>query len=63
MKPYKEIENTRYIINRVFAESKSPATLIEQRVRELRETIPTLEAIDSTIYNTSGGSIPSKEEL
>ena len=36
MKDYKDIENTRYIISRVFAENKTTAMLIEQRVKDIK---------------------------
>ena len=61
VKNYKDIENTRYIISRVFAENKTTAMLIEQRVKDTKNNAPSLESGGSMVYNNIGGSIQSKE--
>lgn len=61
MKDYRDIENTRYIVSRVFAENKTTAMLIEQRVKDTKNNAPSLEAGGSMVYNNIGGSIQSKE--
>ena len=63
MKQYKEIDNTRYIINRVFSSNNTTATLIEQRVKSIRDNLPTVESSVPMMYNGDGGSIQSKEGL
>ena len=44
VKDYKDIENTRYIISRVFAENKTTGMLIEQRVKDTKNNAPSLES-------------------
>ena len=61
MKNYRDIENTRYIISRVFAENKTTAMLIEQRVKDTKNNAPSLEVGCNMMYNNIGGSIQSKE--
>ena len=61
MKDYRDIENTRYIISRVFAENKTTAMLIEQRVKDTKNNSSSLETGGNTVYNNIGGSIRSKE--
>jgi hypothetical protein len=63
VKDYKDIENTRYIISRVFAENKTTATLIEQRVKDIKNNVPSLEVGGTIMYNNFSGSIQSKEGL
>ena len=63
MKDYRDIENTRYIISRVFAENKTTAMLIEQRVKDIKNNVPSLERNDTIMYNNFSGSIQSKEGL
>lgn len=61
MKDYRDIENTRYIISRVFSENKTTAMLIEQRVKDTKNNAPSLEVDGSMVYNNISGSIQSKE--
>ncbi len=61
MKIYRDIQNTRYIISRVFAENKTTAMLIEQRVKDTKNNAPSLEVGGSMVYNNIGGSIQPKE--
>lgn len=61
MKIYRDIQNTRYIISRVFAENKTTAMLIEQRIKDTKNNAPSLEVGGSMVYNNIGGSIQSKE--
>ena len=61
MKNYKDIENTRYIISRVFAENKTTAMLIEQRLKDTKNNAPSLESNGAMLYNKNSGSIQSKE--
>ena len=63
MKDYRDIENTRYIIRRVFAENKTAAMLIEQRVTDIKNNAPSLESNGALVYNNFSGSIQSKEGL
>ncbi len=63
MKDYKDIENTRYIISRVFAKNKTTAMLIEQRVKDIKNNAPSLEVNGTMVYNNFSGSIQSKEGL
>lgn len=63
MKDYKNIDNTRYIISRVFAENKTPAMLITQRVLEEKNNPPKLTVSSNIMYNGNSGSIQSKEGL
>ena len=61
MKNYRDIENTRYIISRVFSENKTTAMLIEQRVKDTKNNAPSLESNGAMLYNMNCGSIQSKE--
>ena len=61
VKDYRDIENTRYIISRVFADNKTTAMLIEQRVKDIKNNAPSLESNGAMLYNNIGGSIQSKE--
>ena len=61
MKNYRDIENTRYIISRVFSENKTTAMLIEQRVKDTKNNAPSLEVGGNMVYNNISGSIQSKE--
>lgn len=63
MQVYKNIEGTRYVINRVFAGSKTPAMLIEQRILDGKSNIPPLTDNHTSVYNHPDGSIQSKEVL
>ena len=63
MKNYRDIENTRYIISRVFSENKTTAMLIEQRVKDIKNNAPSLESNGAMLYNMNSGSIQSKEGL
>lgn len=63
MKDYRDIENTRYIISRVFAVNKTTAMLIEQRVKDIKNNTPSLERNGTIMYNNLSGSIQSKEGL
>lgn len=63
MKDYRDIENTRYIISRVFAEDKTTAMLIEQRVKDIKNNASSLESSGTMMYNNFSGSIQSKEGL
>lgn len=60
---YKCIENTKYIINRVFADNNTTATLIEQRIKNIKNNVPSLELNGTMLYNIDSGSIQSKEVL
>lgn len=63
MKNYRAIDNTKYIIKRVFAENKTAAVLIEQRIKNIKNNAPPLEVKGTMMYNINGGSIRHKEEL
>lgn len=63
MNSYKDIDNTRYVISRVFSENKTTSMLIEQRMLEIKNKTPSLTDSGGMIYNNSGGSIQSKEGL
>lgn len=63
MKEYREIENTRYHITRVFDKQTTASMLIEQRVLEEKSKTQSLTSGTSMIYNSDSGSIQSKEEL
>lgn len=63
MQVYKNIENTRYVINRVFAGTKTPAMLIEQRILDGKSNISPLTDNLNSMYNQPNGSIQSKEVL
>lgn len=58
---YKDIDKTRYVISRVFAEDKTTAMLIEQRVMDIKNNTPSLTNRTTMMYNDSSGSIQSKE--
>jgi len=60
---YKDIDNTHYIINRVFSQNKTTAMLITERVLEEKSSISELTGGRNILYNTIGGSIQSKEAL
>lgn len=62
MDKYKDIDNTRYVINRVFGENKTTAKLIEERIIKDKNTRP-LTDNGSVMYNKFSGSIQSKEVL
>ena len=62
MDNYKNIDNTRYVINRVFGENTTTAKLIEQRIIKDKKTQP-LTGNGSVRYNNISGSIQSKEVL
>ena len=59
MKNHKDINDTRYIISRVFDENQTPAMLIEERIMNI---IP-LTNDSSTQYNDTSGSVKSQEVL
>lgn len=61
MRDFREIDNTRYVISRVFAEDKTTAMLIEQRVKDIKKNTPSLMSNTAMIYHGSGASIQSKE--
>ena len=63
MDNYKNIDNTRYVINRVFSENKTTAKLIEERVIKDKNNTPPLTDSGSVMYNKFSGSIQSKEVL
>lgn len=63
MKEYRDINNTRYVISRVFAENKTTAMLIQQRVMNEKNNTPSLTEGGSIMYNNIGGSVQSKEVL
>lgn len=63
VKEYRDIENTRYIISRVFAENKTTAMLIEQRIKDIKNNASSLESNGAVLYNMNSGSIQSKEGL
>ena len=62
MSEYKNIDNTRYVINRVFSENKTTAKLIEERIIKDKNIQP-LTNSSSVMYNNISGSIRSKEVL
>ena len=63
MDDYKNIDNTRYVINRVFGENKTTAKLIEERVIKDKNNTHPLTENGSVMYNNISGSIQSKEVL
>lgn len=63
MKDFKEIENTKYHISRVFSGEKTTAMLIANRVRDIKNNSSLLESKDAKVYNIYSGSIQSKEGL
>lgn len=62
MDDYKNIDNTRYVINRVFSDNKTTAKLIEERIIKDKNTQPLTDS-GSVMYNNISGSIRSKEVL
>ncbi len=62
MREYKNIDNTRYVINRVFSDNKTTAKLIEERIIKDKNTQPLTDS-GSVGYNNISGSIRSKEVL
>ena len=63
MDDYKNIDNTRYVINRVFGENKTTAKLIEERVIKDKKNTQPLTGNGRVMYNNISGSIQSKEVL
>lgn len=57
------VENTKYVVSRVFVGDKTPAMLIEQRVLDRKSHIPPLTENNTSVYNRIDGSIQSKEVL
>lgn len=53
MQDYKDINNTRYIINRVFADNKTSAQLIEEKIIENQTLKYPLTQINKEYYNNS----------
>ena len=53
---YREINNTKYIINRCFSGLKTPAMLIEERVLETNQKFP-LNQGGQMLYTEPGGSV------
>ena len=62
MDDYKNIDNTRYVINRVFSDNKTTAKLIEERIIKDKNTQPLTDSV-SVMYNNISGSIRSEEVL
>ena len=60
MNNYRNINDTRYVISRVFSESGTTAMIIKQRVKN---NVRSFERNDGALYNKNGGSIRSKEGL
>ena len=63
MDKYKDIDNTRYVINRVFSENKTTAKLIEERIIKDKKNTHSLTDNGGVMYNKFSGSIQSKEVL
>ncbi len=63
MGDFKSIDNTRYVISRVFAENTTTAMLIEQRIKDIKNNTPSLTNDTTMVYNVPSGSIQSKEGL
>ena len=63
MQEYREIDNRRYRINRVFISKKTTAELIEERIIKEKNIAQTLTNGGSVMYNMISGSIQSKEGL
>lgn len=63
MQEYKEIDNTRYIISRVFNDNKTTAEIIEERIISDKKNRQPLTGSGSVMYNNFSGSIQSKEVL
>ena len=61
MSKFKDNDNTRYVISRVFADDKTTATLIEQRVKDIKNNTASLTNSTAMMYNSISGSIQSKE--
>ena len=62
MREYKNIDNTRYVINRVFSDNKTTAKLIEERIIKDKNTQPLTDS-GSVGYNNISSSIRSKEVI
>ena len=63
MQQFKDINNTRYVISRVFNNNKTTAKLIEERVIDNKKKIQPLTDNSGLMYNNFSGSIQSKEVL
>ena len=63
MQEYKEIENKKYVIRRVFTGNKTTSMLIEQSVINKKNNIAALTGNSELMYNKDGGSIQFKEVL
>lgn len=63
MKEYKEINNTKYHISRIFSGETTTAMLIANRVRDEKNNLSLLESGTAKTYNIYSGSIQSKEGL
>ena len=63
MENYRQLNNTRYIISRVFSDNKTTAMLIEERVKNKNISTPTLTDDNVMKYNMNGGSIRLEEGL
>ena len=63
MNNYKDINNTRYLINRSFRGNKTAAMLIEQRVRQMKDNANSLEMKGTMMYNIKSGSIQESEVI
>ncbi len=63
MGDFKSIDNTRYVISRVFAKNTTTAMLIEQRIKDIKNNTPSLTNDTTMVYNSTSGSIQSKEGL
>jgi len=63
MQEYKEIENTKYVISRVFTGNKTTSMLIEQSVINKKNNSTALTGNSELMYNNDGGSIQFKEVL
>ncbi len=59
---YKNIDNTRYVISRVFSEDKTTSMLIEERVKNMKNSTHPLTNNTDLMYNRFSGSIQKKEE-
>lgn len=62
MREYKNIDNTRYVINRVFSDNKTTAKLIEERIIKDKNTQPLTDS-GSVGYSNISSSIRTKEVL
>ena len=63
MRNHIDINDTRYVISRVFNENKTTSMLIEQRVRNTKHIPLSLVSDSDMMYNLNSGSIQSKEVL